>query len=512
MGFVDDVRDEEWDVVVIGGGINGAGVARDAAMRGLDVLLLEKGDFASGTSSRSTKLIHGGLRYLEHYEFGLVFESLRERAIQHRVASHLVQPAQFMFPVYESGSMPSWKLRFGLTVYDLLSLFRGFGRHRFVDADDVRRVFPQLRSEGLSSAGIYYDCQMDDARLVLENVLDADRRGATVRNYCEVVSVDPVTSRSLWEVTLEDRRSGERLSVRTDSIVNATGPWSDAVAREWREGSSTYLRPTKGAHLILPAMETSVAGFVPSVEDDRLIFIIPWQGRTLVGTTDTEFHDDPDDVAVTSDDRDYLLRNVNHYLSGKQFDREDVLAEFAGLRPLYDPSGGTGPPGAVSRDHEVIEERDSIYSIVGGKYTTYRAIASDTLGRMGAPGRSRTHRKHLPGGWKNEGQRDTYADALRMTGELDSEQCERFLDRYGRRVIKLTEVVGEIEGCFERPETGTPVLNAEIDYATLGEYALDVDDVVRRRTQLFTRGTLSDETRETIRDRMKYARNWAGIV
>ncbi len=476
------------DLVVIGGGINGAGVARDAALRDMDVVLLEKGDYARGTSSASTKLVHGGLRYLEQFEFGLVFEALRERKTLLEIASHLVHPLQFLFPVYEQSRVSPWKLKAGLVLYDLLSLTRSVGTHRFLDPEEIRDVFPELGLANLETAALYYDCQMDDARIVLENVIDAAEAGARAANYCEVTDVEPGFDSSHATVHVRDHLRDEDFELRARTIVNATGPWSDRLSRRWRHQNGGRLRPTKGVHLVLPRLKTEVAGFFPSIHDDRrLFFAIPWRERTLLGTTDTEFEGDPEDLAVEPRDREYLLSNLNHYLDERSFETADILAEFAGLRPLYDAGGGSSAESDVSRDHEIINTRNRIYSIVGGKYTTYRAVAEETLAHLDAPGRCVTDERPLPGGWTDSEQRDRFERALAEEYELDPAQLEELLNRYGRRAPEVLDTASTFEDAL-RPvgEHPTP-LRAQVYHAVLNEWARKPRDVIRRRTDLFLR-------------------------
>ncbi|MCF7875991.1 glycerol-3-phosphate dehydrogenase [Candidatus Bipolaricaulota bacterium] len=486
MKPAESFTDEEFDLVVVGGGITGAGVARDAAIRGMDVALLEKDDFAYGTSSRSTKLVHGGLRYLENYDFGLVREALRERKALLDIASHLVYPSRFFFPVYDESRVFPLQLRAGLFLYDLLAGSKGIGSHDFIDPEETIAEFPGLKKEGLKATGVYYDCQMDDARLVISNVLDAEARGAKIANYAEVTGVNRVSSGDGWKLEVLDKLNEEEFAVRADKIVNATGPWSDDLAGEWRGEDDQFLRPTKGAHIILPALDTDVAGFFPSIHDDRLFFVIPWENRTLVGTTDTDFSGYPDDLSVNESDRQYLLSNINHYLEGVEFTESDVSSEFAGLRPLYSTSRGEVGESEVSRDHEILVEEDSIYTIIGGKYTTYRAMAEETLDLMGVDKKRSTAEIALPGTWEG-GERESLKSELLAGHSLSEFQVERLLDRYGTKAESVLEQSSEFPG-YDEPvgEEETPI-KAQVYYSVTNELAREPEDVVRRRTSLFIR-------------------------
>lgn len=482
--------------MIIGGGIIGAGVARDAALRGLDVALFEKDDFAQGTSSRSTKLVHGGLRYLENYDFRLVREALRERETLLDIASHLVYKSKFFFPVYEETRVSALTLRAGLTFYDLLAWGRGIGKHEFIGPEEAVESFPGLRTTGLKTIGTYFDCQMDDSRLVLSNVLDARRQGAKVANYARVEEVDRAPSGSAWKVEIYDKLHDDKFAVEAKKIINATGPWSDDVADDWRSGGARFLRPTKGAHLVLPPLGAEVAGFFPSIHDDRLFFVIPWEDRTLVGTTDTDFSGSPDELTVNQQDRNYLLTNINNYLDRVEFTESDILTEFAGLRPLYSSSRGEVDEFKVSRDHEILIEEGSIYTIIGGKYTTYRAMAEEALDLMETGTNSSTDVKKLPGAWEKDGQRKKLKSILLSGYSLSEFQAEVLLNRYGSKAGEVMEKASRYPD-FEEPVGGGEVpIKAQVYYSVTNEMSFRPEDVMRRRTGLFLR---SDPDKEEIK-------------
>ncbi len=501
MKPAETMTDEEFDLIVIGGGITGAGVARDAAIRGMDVALLEKDDFAQGTSSRSTKLVHGGLRYLENYDFGLVREALRERKILLEIASHLVYPSKFFFPVYEESRVFPLQLRAGLFLYDLLAGNKGIGGHDFISPEETRAEFPGLKKEGLKATGVYYDCQMDDARLVISNVLDARARGASVTNYAEVTGVNRASAGDGWKLRVRDKLNDEEFTVKTDRIVNATGPWSDDLAGEWRNESDRFLRPTKGAHIVLPPLDTDISGFFPSIHDDRLFFVIPWENRTLVGTTDTDFSGSPDELSVDERDREYLLSNVNHYLEGIEFTEADVSSEFAGLRPLYSTSRGEVGESEVSRDHEILVEQDSIYTIIGGKYTTYRAMAEETLDLMGVEKKRSTAEVKLPGAW-SDGDREYMKAELLGKYSLSETQVEELIDRYGSRTGSILEEASKFPNYDEPVGQAETPIKAQVYQAVRNELARKPEDVVRRRTNLFTRKEPNLEAVEEVMERV----------
>jgi len=303
-----DLADAAVDVLVIGGGITGAGVARDAAMRGYRTAVVERADFASGTSGRSSRLIHGGLRYLEHFAFRLVRESAYERRVLLRIAPHLVWPRSFLFPLFAGSRVPRWQLAAGMWVYDILASFRNVERHRWLSKRGLLRAEPRLRAEDLLGGARYFDAQCDDARLTLANIRDAHRHGAMVANYAAVEGFDVAAGR-VRAVHLMDRLSGRRLLVRANVVVNASGPWSDEVRQDGR----VLLQYSRGAHVVVARARLGVTEAVTllSPVDGRVMFVLPWGDLSYIGTTETELAALPDDVAATADDVIYLLRSAN---------------------------------------------------------------------------------------------------------------------------------------------------------------------------------------------------------
>jgi glycerol-3-phosphate dehydrogenase len=329
---------DDLDLLVIGGGINGAGIAREAALRGLRTALVDKGDFASGTSSRSSKLIHGGLRYLEQGDVRLVLEASLERDLLRRVlAPHLVRPLPFFFPVYQGGPVSLWKLRGGLLAYDVLAGFRNIARHRIVRGAAAVDLEPKIRRDGLVGGALYYDCATDDARLVLETILAAEDAGASCLNYVAVERFEKREARIVgaWLRDREPAAEGPVL-VRARSVVNATGPWLDGIRELDDPGAARLLRPTKGVHVVVERERVGNrhAVVLNAVADRRVLFVIPWGDRALVGTTDTDHPGDPDHVTIESEDVDYLLETVNAHFPEARLGPSDVVAAFAGLRPL----------------------------------------------------------------------------------------------------------------------------------------------------------------------------------
>ena len=371
------LADREFDVLVIGGGIFGAGVARDAALRGLRVALVEQSDFASGTSSRSSKLIHGGFRYLAQRDFKLVFEACRERRILQRIAPHLVQPLPFLFPVYEGGPLSLAKLRLGMTLYDFLALYRNVARHRTLSPERALMQEPTLSQHGLLGAVQFYDCQEDDARFCIENVLHAAELGAVCVNYCALTGFETREDRVI-AARVSDQLGTDTFEITARVFVNAAGPWVDKVCSLTSfNAAQPLISPTKGVHLLLPRLTERHAVVFPARRDGRILFVIPWGDCSLVGTTDTDFRDDPGVVRTERADVEYLLSEVRALFPDVSVSESDIVTTTAGVRALLRSDAGT--PSARSREHRVVRQGRNLLSIAGGKYTTYRLIAAQTV-------------------------------------------------------------------------------------------------------------------------------------
>jgi glycerol-3-phosphate dehydrogenase len=362
------------DVLVIGGGIVGAGVARDAAMRGLRVGLVEQYDFAFGTSSRSSRLLHGGLRYLAQGRLGLVHEASREKRILHRIAPHLAQPLAFIFPAYRGSPWPLWQLGIGVKIYDLLCAGRNFGPSRKLSAEETIALVPELNPVGLNGAVRYFDALTNDARLVLDTLRSAQHKGGLLCNYVRFESAE--RSDGLWRCDVCDAITGDRHSLRAQTIVNAAGPWAGGFPQ-----SSVKLRLTKGAHLVIDRSRLPVADAVVAAEGTRILFAIPWGERVILGTTDTDFAGPLNDVRVDADDERYILSVMAGAFPAANLVRSDVVGAWAGLRPLIAAPGGG--PSDISRAHKICEAQRGWFDVAGGKLTTYRRIAEQTVDRVG---------------------------------------------------------------------------------------------------------------------------------
>jgi glycerol-3-phosphate dehydrogenase len=482
-----------FDLLVVGGGITGAGIARDAALRGLKVALVEKLDFGAGTSSKSSKLIHGGLRYLEHGELGLVFESVNERKRLMRLARHLVRPLPFLVTNYRGDRRWLATLAFGLWIYDALCFFGNYRNHVTYGPKKTLELEPTLRATGLNGGILYYDCLTDDARLTLECALDAQALGAVVLNHARAGKLLKDASGRVRGVVVRDEETGADVEVQTRVVVNATGPWSDEVRA--LAGEPRILKPTKGVHLVVDEQRLPVrhALMMNSPRDKRVVFCIPWGlGRTVVGTTDTFFDGSPDTLEPTRDDIDYLLETANAYFPRAELTHDDVLATWSGLRPLLKPENDSAGASAVSREH-MIYDSPGFVTIAGGKLTTFRRMAAEVVDRailqLNVATRSTTATRPLPGA---EGltESDEAVDALvaSLEGKGLPEGGARYLGHeYGARAPMVLARAERDPGALERLDPELPSIFAQVDEAVDVEFARTLDDVLSRRIPLVLR-------------------------
>lgn len=480
------------DLLIIGGGITGAGIARDAALRGFRTALVDKADFGAGTSSHSSRLIHGGIRYLEQRAFRLVFEASHERRVLLKIAPHLVRPLAFLFPLYQGGRISAWKLRAGMWLYDLLAAFRNVHRHRWLRAKKVRRVEPGLRERGLVGAALYYDAQTDDARLVIATIRSATREGALAANYVEVTSLLKPDGRVRGAV-VRDMLTGETASIRAHVVVNATGPWSDAIRRLDDPAAEPLLRPTKGAHVAVPRRRVANEHAVTLLSqiDGRVMFVLPWGELSYIGTTDTDADSSPDALRVTAADVTYLLRSANAAFPDARLASSDVVSAWVGLRPLL-REDDHGSPSSVSREHRVVESAQGLITIAGGKLTTYRVMARDVVDRVAArlhaqdgrplAGHVPTDRLPLPGG--EAAELEVLVEAARARGASDA-SARHLVANYGSEAAAVLNLVDRERALGEPIVAGRPEIWAEVTYAVEREMAVRVQDVLIRRLHLF---------------------------
>ena len=494
---------ETFDLLVIGGGVTGAGIARDAALRGLKVALVEKTDFAAGTSSKSSKLVHGGFRYLEHAQFRLVFEGTNERALLMRVAPHLVRPLEFLLPVYKHDKPGLFVLDVGLWIYDGLSKFSSPKLHRTVRAPRLGKIEPGLKRDGLDGGLLYYDCATDDARITLENIVDARALGATIANYTRAVALlrdgagaggGPRIHGAEVEPSDGGGGAGARIAVRARVTINATGPWTDDVRR--LAGDQSILHASKGVHLVVDAARLNPRHAVVMKQKKRIVFCIPWgTDRTVIGTTDTFYDAAPEDVHADADDVDYLLDLANNYFPDAKLTPDDVLATWAGLRPLIKPDSDVATASDVSREHHILE-RPGLITIAGGKLTTYRRMAAEVVDhagtQLGQLPPCTTDVRPLPGaaepiysaGYAGVQQ---LQDRLAAEGVVDAAVAKQLATTYGARAPSVVARVQAEPALGERLDPELAFVLAQVDVAVDEEQALTVEDVLGRRVQLLLR-------------------------
>ena len=476
------------DVFVIGGGINGCGIVRDAVGRGFSVMLAEMNDLASGTSSKATKLIHGGLRYLEYYEFRLVREALGEREIVWRNAPHIVHPLRFVLP-YAKGLRPAWMLRTGLFIYDHLGGRETLPATATVDlaSGAAGQPLKPLFSKGFE----YSDCWVDDARLVVLNARDAADRGAIVRTRCPVVGA--TAENGLWRVRMRDARTGEESETTARLIVNAAGPWVDRVLQgPLAHKAPHHVRLVQGSHIVVPRLYEHDRCYIFQNADGRIVFAIPYENDfTLIGTTDRDYEGDPAEVAITNEEIVYLCAAANEYFRHEITPADGVWA-CSGVRPLYDDHATAAQE--ATRDYVLHDETIDgapLISIFGGKITTYRRLAEAVLGkigdRIGARGAPWTENAPLPGGEFENGDLAAFTrDLMQRKPFLPAPLAQRLARSYGTRALDL---LGEARALDDLGrDFGAGLTAAEIDYLAAREWAETAEDILWRRTKLGLHG------------------------
>lgn len=484
-----------WDLLVVGAGITGAGVARDAAMRGLRVLVVDAHDLAFGTSSRSSRLIHGGVRYLEQGEIGLVYEALRERRRLYKIAGHLVQPAQFLFPAYRGDRLPLWKLRVGLTLYDALSLYRSRG-HRTLGPAAARALEPLLAPAGLRGAVTYEDAVTDDARLTLTTLQDARRHGAEVLTYAPVRALGRDGPDHLAEL-------GDGTRVRARAVLVAAGPWTSE--RLLGQAGRSLLSLSRGIHVVLRSADLPVRQpvVVQAARERRILFVVPWGARTYLGTTDTTYEGDPAASGATAADADELFTLIGRIMPSAGLRHDRIVSAWSGVRPLVRAAADDGNSTVeLSRSHRLVETDAGVLALVGGKLTTYRAMAEEAVDRVEARlerrlPRCATHRRPLVPG------------APLTPAELGMPHMAELAHRHGPLARELVARIERDPALGERLVPDLPYLWVEVDHAIAAEGCVHVEDILRRRLPLaLTDGELGVRVARPVARRLVEA--WGG--
>lgn len=487
-----------YDLIVVGGGITGAGIARDASLRGLKVALFEKNDFAWGTSSRSSKLVHGGFRYLEHYEFGLVMESLRERLTLMRIAPHNVHPLPFFIPVFKGEKPPSILLRLGLIAYEYLSFGKRVGGRKWYSPKKAIKMFPFIKQEGLKGVGQYFDCNMNDARLCMENILATIENGSVCLNYCAVTELTKDQGK-LTGVVITDQETGNKLTVKASAVVNASGPWSDITKSLDDSSAKKRLANAKGVHIITKRIIEDNKALAIPLKDGRITFVLPFKDKyTLIGTTDTFYDGDLENVVCEPEEADYLLEGYNNFFPNRKLEKSDIISSYAGVRPLvYDEKHGASSSD-VSREHKIFEDPSGLITIVGGKYTTYRKMGKRITDLVVKKlkhekklpkqiNNCMTDKVPLPGGripdkknWQN--YEDITSDQLVNDYEVDEEQARLLLRSYGTNAEHVLNYAKEDPSLYAKIIPTESYMLVEVKYCIHNEYCRSMVDFFWLRT------------------------------
>jgi glycerol-3-phosphate dehydrogenase len=460
-------QSDPWDIAIIGGGATGAGIAVDAAARGYSVALLEQSDFGKGTSSRSTKLIHGGVRYLKQGNIGLVMESLKERGLLLQNAPHLVHDLVFVVPNYQWWEAPFYGI--GLKTYDLLAGKHGFGRSQHLSLGEVLERIPTLKPEGLRGGVLYHDGQFDDSRLLINLVQTAVEQGACALNYAPVTGLRKDAAGLVAGLDFRDEETGHEHSLQARCVVNATGPFCDAVRRQDDPHCEPIITPSQGAHLVLDKsfLPGDAAIMVPHTRDGRVMFAIPWHDHVIVGTTETPIKEGNLEPRPQTGEIDFILETAGGYLA-KRPQRSDILSVFAGIRPLLNPRHHTNTA-AVSRGHSITISKSGLLTITGGKWTTYRKMAEDCVEQAIAQAR-------LPG-------RPCKTATLAIHGTQPGSLCGGTLGWYGTDAAKMEKLVRDQPELAQRLHPALPMIAAQVVWAAREEMARTVDDVLARRAR-----------------------------
>jgi glycerol-3-phosphate dehydrogenase len=488
-----DAKDVLFDLLIVGGGIVGSGVARDASLRGLSVVLVEQEDLSSGTSSRSSRLIHGGLRYLDTYDFGLVYKDLKEREKLLRIAPHLVHPLKFVVPSYDRSTYQRLRLKAGMVLYDLLSFGKTLPSHKMLSPEEIGGTEQSLLKGGLQGGAVFYDCQAPFVeRLCVENAISASEKGATILTHSRVVNVKRDSSKNLNLSTIEDLRSGKKFGIQSRAVVDATGPWVDELISRLnsKTRSNERIRMTKGIHVVIPKLN-STAIVLYALSDQRLFFVIPWLDYTLIGTTDTDYSGNPGESEATTQDVEYLIKESSRFVP--EIAGQPVLFSYSGVRPLVRKDVNKSES-EVSRNYKIIDDSSKEFginiSILGVKITSYRVASKEAvdlltkkLGRVVPCG---TDRDPLPGGRGILNFREFEADNIAKLADLGliEPQARYLLNIYGSRVDKLIEIADSDRKLLETICPKNPDIAAQIFLAVKEEFAATVSDFLLRRSMI----------------------------
>ena len=481
---INKLSEDEFDLLVIGGGINGAGIARDASLRGLKVALIDKGDFSSGTSSKSAKLIHGGLRYIEKFQFKMVFESVRERNLLLELAPHLVKPLEFVVPIYKEDRVPKWFLLLGLVVYDIFSGLKR-PRHRRLSKKKIVELFPWLKEDGLKGGGLYTDARADDSRLTIANVQSADENNAIVANYVKAIDIE--NSEPMKCVSVKDMLSNHEFKIKCKIVVAVIGVWQDQLFTAHKK--LPKIIPSTGSHFVIKQNlgNDRALGFIYQ-QAKSTGYIIPWKNHTIIGTTDIPFEGNLDNILPSQEDLDFLLNEVNRIIRNENsITASDIFSAFAGARPLFYSKAEVTD---ISREFKIAELEDGIIVVTGGKLTTYRLLAEKTVNKVCKKLKRRrvrclTHKLPLPGS-DVEDYSYFYSEYYKKLSDMGfkDETVDHLLNTYGTRVKNILELIRKDESLKRKISEAKPHIYAEIPYLVQNEYVCRIEDVFFGRLHL----------------------------
>jgi len=505
---------ENYDIVIIGGGINGAGIALDATLRDYSVLLLEKNDFGGFTTSGSTKLIHGGLRYLEYMEFSLVRESLREREILLQNAPHLVKPLQIDFPIYKHSQRGPLMIKMGMILYDLLSFDKSMPNHKVLFAKNGNGLPTSLKSlqtKGLRGVASYYDCQIKyPERLCLDTVLAAEKNGADVLNYSKFVGMK--SDGEDYEVTFKETLNNEEKTITSKYVINAAGPYVDEVNKIVSDSIPRLMGGTKGSHILIRKFEGGPENglYIEAIQDGRPFFIIPWDDYYLVGTTDIFYENALDRITASEEEISYLLKELNYFVDNKSFSRDDILYTYSGIRPLpFEPNKDERQVTRrhIIHDHET-EGLKNYFSIVGGKLTTFRSLAEDTIDYIDKKNGSQNICKTKDYKFIEEQNGAIIYELLSEKYGIDKETISFLNQYYGDKFIDVLKLTDEDKSLSEKISLEHIDIKAQIVYAIKSEKAKTLKDIILRRSSIGTHEDLGYNSVESVAEIAATLLNW----
>lgn len=516
--IINQLKENDFDIIVIGGGITGAGVAREAAMRGLKVALLDKQDFAAGTSSRSSKLAHGGIRYLAHGEMKLVKEATTERNWQRIHIPHLVRPIPFLFINWEGGKDKKRTIKAGVKLYDFLSdkgqTFKNYKKHSWHTTEEILKMEPEIRKEGNLGGAVYYDNNIDDARLTIETIKEAIIRGALAVNYCEARDYVKENGKIIG-VKCKDLENDNELNIKGKLVVNATGIWTDELVKNYPEDvPKPVIKPTKGVHLQYRKKhaKNEMATIIRSITDDRAFFVLPRGNYTIIGTTDTFYDGDLANPFCNKEDADYLITSVKHYFPTAELDYDNLLSTYAGIRPLVREKGKSESD--VSRKHLIFWSEDGLVSICGGKLTTWRRMAADLMREIhnaGILGDIKQKKKWSRQKFMIGLEEDAWKEIINSSEvKLDDDVAHHVYQQYGKGAKIILDLIKEDPSLKERIITENEFIKAEVVYGLRYELTPHLIDVFCRRTEmsLFIDHRNAEEAAKKVADLMANEYGW----